>query len=133
MLIKKAPDMKYSDSAYARRYSGVPDYPDVNRRAVAEMHRQVGPLQIDEEGIAQRGLLVRHLVLPEGIAGTEETMRFLPDEISRDTYISLMRQYFPAYKAVNLSPLSRRITGAEYARAKDIIERYGLERGWLQE
>lgn len=127
------PDMKYSDKAYARRYSGVPNYPAVNRVAVAEMHRQVGPLQIDAEGIAQRGLLVRHLVLPEGMAGTEEVMRFLAEEISRDTYISLMRQYFPAYKAVELPPLNRRITRGEYAAAQRMLERYGLERGWMQE
>lgn len=127
------PDMKYSDEAYARRYSGVSNYPAVNRTAVAEMHRQVGPLQMDAEGVAQRGVLVRHLVLPEGIAGTEEVMRFLAQEISQDTYISLMRQYFPAHKAVDLPPLNRRITRGEYTAAKRVLERYELERGWVQE
>jgi putative pyruvate formate lyase activating enzyme len=92
------PDMKYSDRLVARRYSKIGNYPEVNRLAVKEMHRQVGDLQLDEHGIAQRGLLVRHLVLPNGLAGTAQIVRFLADEISVHTYLNLMDQYRPAYK-----------------------------------
>jgi len=127
------PDMKYSDPEMGRKYSGIPDYPQVNREAIKEMHRQVGDLVIDDEGIARKGLLVRHLVLPEGIAGTEDVLRFLAEEVSRDTYISLMRQYFPAYKAVNMPPLDRRITEEEYREAVELLDKYGLTRGWIQE
>jgi len=91
--------MKYGDSELARRYSHVRDYARVNQAAVREMHRQVGDLAMDEDGIARRGLLVRHLVLPNGIAGSEEVVRFLAEEISRDTCLNLMDQYRPCYRA----------------------------------
>ena len=93
------PDMRYSDDAAGVRYSAAPHYPEINRAAIKEMYRQVGNLVIDEDGIAKRGLLVRHLVLPGGLSGTEGVMKFLAEEISKDVYISLMSQYFPAYKA----------------------------------
>jgi putative pyruvate formate lyase activating enzyme len=127
------PDMRYADSAPARLYSGAADYPEINRAAVKEMYRQVGDLLVDEHGIAARGLLIRHLVLPGNLAGTERTMEFIAEEISPDTYISLMSQYFPAYKAVGNPLLDRRITTAEYAAAQDIMETYGLVNGWIQE
>ncbi|RME88976.1 MAG: radical SAM protein, partial [Anaerolineae bacterium] len=87
------PDMKYADSEPAHRFSRVRDYPQVNRAAVREMHRQVGDLEIDERGLARRGLLVRHLVLPNGLAGTGKIVRFLAEEISPNTYLNLMDQY----------------------------------------
>jgi putative pyruvate formate lyase activating enzyme len=127
------PDMRYADSAPARLYSGAADYPEINRAAVKEMYGQVGDLLLDEEGIARRGLIIRHLVLPGNLAGTERTMEFIAEEISPDTYISLMSQYFPAYKAVGNPLLDRRITTAEYAAAQDIMETYGLTNGWIQE
>jgi len=127
------PDMRYSDAGNALRYSGAADYPEVNRRAVTEMYRQVGDLELDENGVAQKGLLVRHLVLPEGIAGTESIMRFLAEEVSPNTYVSLMSQYFPAYKAPGMKGIGRRITEEEYAAAKTLMERYGLTEGWTQE
>ena len=122
------PDMKYSDEAVARRLSKVKDYPAVNRAAVAEMHRQVGDLYIDEQGIARRGLLVRHLVLPEGLAGTADIVRFLAEEISRDTYLNIMDQYRPCYKAHEFPSLNRRITPAEYAEAVRLAQEAGLRR-----
>ncbi len=122
------PDMKYSDEAVARRYSKVADYPAVNRAAVREMHRQVGDLVLDGRGIARRGLLVRHLVLPEGLAGTAEVARFLAEEVSRDTYINVMAQYRPAYQAASYPPLDRPITRAEYARAMEEARAAGLHR-----
>ena len=93
------PDMKYSNERNARRFSGVKDYPEANRAAVKEMHRQVGDLQIDERGVARRGLLIRHLVLPNGVAGTEGVVRFIAEEISRNTYLNVMAQYYPAHRA----------------------------------
>jgi putative pyruvate formate lyase activating enzyme len=122
------PDMKYSDPGTARRYSKIRNYPQVNQTAVKEMHRQVGDLQIDEKGVSQRGLLVRHLVLPEGIAGTEETVRFLSDEISPHTYLNLMDQYHPAYKSHSYPELNRRLTNQEYRSAVDAAVSAGLQR-----
>jgi len=127
------PDMRYSDEGLSMLYSAAPHYPEVNRRAVKEMQRQVGNLVIDKNGLGKRGLIVRHLILPERISGTEVIMKFLADEISKDVYISLMSQYFPAYKANNYKELSRRITAAEYEEAYLIMEKFGLENGWIQE
>jgi putative pyruvate formate lyase activating enzyme len=114
------PDMKYADADVARRYSQVSDYPAVNQAAVKEMHRQVGDLSTDDRGVAQRGLLVRHLVLPEGRAGTTEVVRFLRDEISQNTYINVMAQYRPCYRAHELPPLDRAVTRQEVARAVEL-------------
>ena len=111
------PDMKYADSAIARQYSGVEDYAAVNRAAVKEMYRQVGDLQIDDQGIAIRGLLVRHLVLPHGLAGTHKTAEFLADEVPSNTYVNVMAQYHPCGKATGDPMIDRRITPAEYAAA----------------
>jgi putative pyruvate formate lyase activating enzyme len=122
------PDMKYSDADTARKYSKIRNYPQVNQTAVKEMHRQVGDLQIDEKGVAQRGLLVRHLVLPDGIAGTEETIRFLRDEISVNTYLNLMNQYRPSYKAHLYPELNRRLTNQEYQSAVEAAMSAGLHR-----
>ena len=127
------PDMRYSDDKAALKYSIAPHYPEINRAAVKEMYRQVGNLAFDENGIAKRGIIIRHLVLPNGLSGTESIMKFLAEEISRDVYISLMSQYFPAYKANEHKELSRRTTADEYKDACRIMEKYGLENGWVQE
>ncbi len=122
------PDMKYGDSDLAKRYSHIKDYVRFNRAAVREMHRQVGDLQVDEDGLALRGLLVRHLILPNGIAGTEHVLDFLADEISPNTYINLMDQYRPCYRAGNYPDLDRPITVAEYREALNLARRKGLLR-----
>jgi putative pyruvate formate lyase activating enzyme len=126
------PDMKYSDARMARKTSAVPDYPTHNRAAILEMHRQVGNLVIDEEGIATKGLLVRHLVLPHDYSGTEDILRFLAERVSRSTYISLMNQYFPAYHALKVPKLSRPLTRKEYGRAVEVLHHLQLEEGWVQ-
>jgi len=122
------PDMKYGDSALARRYSKVRDYVEVNRAAVKEMHRQVGDLVLDAQGVARRGLLVRHLVLPQGIAGTDAVLSFLAGEVSRDTYVNLMDQYRPCYRADEYPGLDRPLSSAEYHDALACAARHGLAR-----
>lgn len=122
------PDFKYSDPEMALRYSKAKDYPQMAKTAIKEMHRQVGDLIIDERGIALRGLLVRHLVLPEGVAGTKEVVRFIAEEISKDTYTNIMEQYYPCYKAFENPPLDRRITEKEYAEAIKMAINAGLKR-----
>jgi putative pyruvate formate lyase activating enzyme len=121
------PDMKYADAEAAERYSHIKHYPEVNQAAVAEMHRQVGDLVLDERGIALRGLLVRHLVLPAGLAGTAEIVRFLAG-LSENTYLNVMAQYRPCFHAHSLPPLNRRITHAEYQEAIQMALDAGLER-----
>ena len=111
------PDMKYGDSDKAHRFSHVRDYVRFNCAAVREMYRQVGDLVLDDQGIAQRGLLVRHLVLPENLSGTDRVLRFIADEISINTYVNLMDQYRPCYRADEHPPLDRRISSAEYRQA----------------
>jgi putative pyruvate formate lyase activating enzyme len=122
------PDMKYADAAIARELSGVPKYPEVNQAAVQEMYRQVGDLVIDEHGLARRGLLVRHLVLPEGLAGTAEIARFLAEKVSRHTYINIMGQYHPAYRAASHPPLHRPVKPAEVREAEEAARAAGLYR-----
>jgi putative pyruvate formate lyase activating enzyme len=126
------PDMKYADAAIAQQLSIIRDYPAINQAAVKEMYRQVGDLVVDEHGIARRGLLIRHLVLPGGLAGTAEVARFLAEGISRDTYVNIMAQYHPAYKAqqcaTDAMPLDRRVTPAEYAVAVQQAREAGLHR-----
>ena len=125
-------DMRYSDNAAAMKYSIAPDYPKLNRAAIKEMSRQVGNLVQDKQGIAKQGLIVRHLVLPGNIAGTEAVMKFLAEEISKEVAISLMSQYFPAYRAREFNEINRRITTEEYEKAYQIMLKYGLENGWIQ-
>ena len=122
------PDMKYGDSAIARKYSKVRNYVEVNQMAVREMHRQVGDLKLNEHGLAQRGLLIRHLVLPGNLAGTDHVLDFIAHEISLNTYVNLMGQYHPCYRADEYPPLDQPITSAEYRAALAMANRHGLRR-----
>ena len=122
------PDMKYADAATARKYSKIREYPTINRAAVKEMHRQVGDLVLDDLGLAQRGLLVRHLILPDDLAGTREVLRFLAQKISPNAYLNLMDQYRPCYKASEFPELNRRITREEFENAVRWTEELGLNR-----
>jgi putative pyruvate formate lyase activating enzyme len=112
------PDMKFADSQVARPFLGVSDYSEVNRGAVREMHRQVGDLVLGETGLAQHGLLIRHLVLPDNLARTDTILNFIASEISRTTYLNLMNQYRPCYRASEYPALDRRPTHAELRRAR---------------
>lgn len=127
------PDMRYGDENAGQCYSSAPDYPEINRAAIAEMHRQVGDLQTDDNDVATRGLLIRHLVLPNNLSRSEEIFKFISEKISTDTYISLMSQYFPAFRAHEYPQISRRITKQEYAIAKRLMEKYNLSNGWFQD
>lgn len=122
------PDIKYSDDRNAKKYSCAPGYFEFAKKAIKEMHRQVGDLQISDDGIAMRGLLIRHLVLPEGIAGTGEIMRFLAKEISPHTYVNVMDQYRPCYRAGEFEEISRRIYQEEFVNAVEIARKSGLYR-----
>ncbi|MBL7152135.1 MAG: radical SAM protein [Phycisphaerae bacterium] len=118
------PDMKYSDAKIADELSAAPDYPQLNRAAVKEMHRQTGNLHI-EKGLATRGLLIRHLVLPSNLAGSFEIIDFLAEEISTSTTINIMDQYHPCYKAQLNPAINRRPTREEIDSARE----YALEKG----
>ena len=120
------PDFKFSDPASARLCTSKPDYPDVAKAAIREMYGQVGDLTLDERGVARRGLLVRHLVLPGGHAGTAEVMRFLAEEISANTCVNVMDQYFPAHEAHLHPPFDRRVSREEYLAARKMAEDAGL-------
>ncbi len=122
------PDFKYADPAMAFKYSHAKDYPVVTKAVIKEMHRQVGDLVMDENGVALRGFLIRHLVLPEGVAGTEEVVKFISEEISKKTYVNIMDQYRPCYKANKHPTLDRRITGKEFTEAVRLALQAGLKR-----
>jgi putative pyruvate formate lyase activating enzyme len=127
------PDMRYADPAMAVKYSQAPDYPRHNQAAVKEMHRQTGVAVINDRNIIERGVIIRHLVLPENISGTGTIMKFLAEEISPETYVSLMSQYFPCHRAAEFTKLNRRITVEEFEAAQAEMEKYGLHNGWTQE
>ncbi|MDO8535825.1 MAG: radical SAM protein [Candidatus Omnitrophota bacterium] len=127
------PDMRYSSNEMAERYSDAPGYVDYDRPAVAEMHRQVGDLVMDKNGIAKRGLIIRLLALPQAISGTEDSLRYIKEKISKNTYISLMSQYYPTFKASNYKELSRGVNRDEYKNVVDACRVLGLNNGWIQE
>ena len=124
------PDFKYWDGEMARKYSRAPDYPEVARRTIKEMHRQVGDLVLDENGLARRGLLIRHLVMPDHIAGTSEVARWIARELSPSTYVNIMPQYYPTGKVSphEFAEINRRITPIEYESALDAAWQAGLKR-----
>ncbi len=123
------PDFKYMDGNVAARLSsGAADYPERAAEAIAEMHRQVGVLQVDERGVARRGLLIRHLVLPDNLAGTDRFVKWVAEKLSRDTWVNIMGQYRPEHQARKHPPLDRRITWAEHRRALAWAREAGLVR-----
>ncbi len=122
------PDIKYADERLAKKYSKIPNYPAVNQAAVKEMHRQTGDLILDKTGVALRGLLVRHLVMPNDLSGTAEIARFLAQEISPNTYINVMGQYRPCYKASDYPKLDRLPTRQELKQARQAVQDAGLHR-----
>lgn len=126
-------DMRYSDDKMSIEYSSAPDYPFYNQNSAKEMYRQTGTARINEEGIMERGLIIRHLVLPNNISGTEKIMEFISRDLSQETYISLMSQYLPCYKADKVPGICRRLSCEEYDSAQETMHRYGLYNGWIQD
>lgn len=125
------PDMRYGDNKRAAEYSTAPDYVEVNQAVVAEMFRQAGRLVI-KDAIAVRGLIIRHLVIPDGLSGTDAIFRFIADRLSKEAHVSLMRQYNPVFKAVHHERLQRKISEAEYEEAECLLADHGLHNGWVQ-
>ncbi len=123
------PDLKYSDSKAAEKYSGVKNYWEVARKAVKEMYRQVGDLVIGEDGLAKRGVLIRHLVLPNDVAGSKRVMEFIAGELSKDAWVNIMEQYYPTYRAWEYPEISRRITSEEYWEVVEYAASLGIHRG----
>ncbi len=122
------PDLKFMEPQDAVLCGLPEDYPGIAKRAIVEMHRQVGDLKVSNSGIAARGLLIRHLVMPGNLSQTDEAMRFIATEISENTYVNIMPQYHPAYEAVNIAELNRQITETEFKEALESGRRNGLSR-----
>ncbi len=127
------PDIRYASAEKGKKYSQVQDYVTHNRLIIKEMYRQVGDLQVDEQEVAYRGVIVRHLILPDGIAGSEESLTWLAREVSPSITVSVMSQYYPCHLAVKTPELSRTIRYEEYEKVVNLLEKLGLENGWLQE
>jgi len=124
------PDAKYMDEKHARKYSNAPDYPEVLKKVLKEMHRQVGDLRINSSGIAERGLLIRHLVMPGEAASSEVVLKFIAEEISVHSYVNIMAQYRPEYRAFDYPEISRRVTHKEYLEVVQLAKRFRLYRGF---
>jgi len=127
------PDIRYADDKIAEKYSGVKNYVTVNHAAILEMHRQAGLLQEDADGTAQKGMIVRHLILPNRLAGSSESLRWLAKNVSPDVFMSVMSQYYPAHHAGHFPELARRINQAEYDEVVSILNELGMENGWIQD
>jgi len=126
-------DIRYASNEWSSKFSNAPDYVERSRSSIIEMQRQVGDLMIDDDGIARKGLVVRHLILPNGIAGSRESLRWLVNEVSAGVTVSLMSQYFPVHRALDIPLMARTITVQEYQEAVNILEELGIENGWTQE
>jgi len=124
------PDVKYSEAGPAKKFSNAPHYFEVCRKALKEMHRQVGDLKVSEEGIAERGLLIRHLVLPNNLAGSEAVLRFIAEKLSEDSYVNIMSQYRPMYKASLYPEINHPPQLSEFSEAVEMAEELGLHRGF---
>lgn len=126
------PDIKYAARDWAAKCSDAPDYWERVRPAIREMYSQVGSLEVDGNGVAVKGLLIRHLVLPGGLASSEKVFEFVATKLSQDVPVNLMSQYFPADRAVTDPILGRRVTKDEFAEAEKALHGWGLTRGWIQ-
>jgi len=126
-------DLRYASNKWGKKLSQVSDYVERARGAIKEMYRQVGNLVVDEGGVAQRGLIVRHLILPSGMAGSRESLDWLANEVSSSVAVSVMAQYYPAHRALKIPSLARKITGREYEEVVGLLDELGIENGWVQE
>jgi len=127
------PDLRYASDRWARKFSDAPYYVARARQAIEEMYRQVGDLAADESGLAEKGLIVRHLILPNGLADSEESLTWLVRKLSPTVTVSIMSQYMPVHRASRVPLLSRKITGDEHEVVLRLIADLGIENGWVQE
>ncbi|MDR2645419.1 MAG: radical SAM protein [Endomicrobium sp.] len=127
------PDIKYSSNELAFKYSGIKNYVEVNQAALKEMKRQVGNLTVNKDGIAKKGIIVRHLILPNMLENTKKVLDFIAKDLLTDTFVSLMAQYHTANKSLEFKELSRSLTEKEYEEAVKYLEKIGLENGWVQD
>ncbi|MBA7466933.1 hypothetical protein ES707_02127 [subsurface metagenome] len=127
------PDLRYASDIWAKKFSQAPGYVAQAREAIKEMYRQVGELVVDEFGLARQGLIVRHLILPNGLAGSEDSLTWLADEVSPMVTVSIMSQYSPQHRAQRIPLLARTISASEYAAVLKLLDEVGLENGWVQE
>lgn len=126
-------DLRYASNNWGSKFSQVTDYVEKARAAIWEMYRQVGELTVDDDGIAQKGLIVRHLILPHRLAGSEDSLGWLAREVSPEVTVSIMAQYFPAHQAAKFPLLSRTISSSEYSEVIRLLSKLGIENGWVQE
>ncbi len=127
------PDLRYASDRWAKKFSHAPDYVARARQAIEEIYRQVGDPVVDESGLAQKGLIVRHLILPNGLAGSEESLTWLVREVCPTVTVSIMSQYMPKHRAPRIPLLSRKLTVAEYQAVLQLLNDLGIENGWVQE
>ncbi len=127
------PDIKYGRDEYGRKYSNGENYFTFAKEAVKEMYRQTGNILQIEDGIARRGLIIRHLVLPNDLSETGEVFKFISEELGRDVHLSLMSQYYPVHRAFKEILLNRKLREREYEKALELLDKYGLHKGWVQE
>jgi len=127
------PDLRYASDTRAEKFSQAPGYVVQSHEAIKEMYRQVGELVVDEFGLAKRGLIVRHLILPNGLAGSEDSLAWLAGEISPTVTVSIMSQYSPQHRAQRIPLLARTISASEYETVLGLLDELGLENGWVQE
>ena len=126
-------DLRYASNRWGKKLSQISDYVERAREAIKEMYRQVGNLAVDEDGVAQRGLIVRHLILPDRLAGSRESLNWLVNQVSPEVTVSIMAQYYSAHRALKMPELARRITAQEYEEVIALLGELGLENGWVQE
>ena len=127
------PDFKYADNELAQKYSKINNYFEITSNAIKEMYRQVGAPKLDENGIIQKGVIIRHLVLPEAIENSKNVLKWIINNIGKDVYISIMAQYFPTYKAKNMDKINRKLTKEEFKEIEDYMYELKIENGYIQE
>ena len=127
------PDLKYYSDDLAKKYSGISNYFEVATKAILEMQKQVGKSEFYENGIMKKGIIVRHLILPNHIQNTKHILKWLKENLSKDNYVSIMAQYFPTYKAKDDNLINRKLTKKEYREIEKFVYEIGLENGYMQE
>lgn len=127
------PDLKYYDDEIAYKYSGINNYFENAKSAILEMQKQVGVPKLNENGIIQKGLIIRHLVLPNNIENSEKILRWIKSNINEEVYISIMAQYFPSYKAKQMNDINRKLSEEEYAKIEDLVYELDIKNGYMQE